>query len=443
MVAEPRIEGRPLLEDFESSNATTITPDADSHPRMTLRICAAMYSFAFLGVFTSSIGVMLQPLTRHYALTDIQVSLVFVVGPVGYVIAAQLSSPVHWKLGQRGVAVIAPTLHVLGVLLIATHPPFPVVLVAFAAVALGVGFLDGSLCAWATTVPNANTVTGMLQGSYSVGAAVGPLFAGTILPSFGRQWYDWYYVLVAASLAELCLLSFACRNEDAVKYRGEKQVEKTSVWHIFRYRATWLVSLYFFAYVGIETAISGWTVPFMLRYRQATPSLASMCSSAFWGAMAIGRFTLGVMTDKLGVRRATVGYFIITIVFQIAFSLVPGKVSSVVFVSFIGFFMGPMFASGIVMVTRLLPPELHIATVSFGASAGQIGGAIFPFGIGAFIQGVGIGIFPYAVVVLSSFAFLSWLPVVSQHSLMVSHMALDDEEYTEFELGSEQESSSQ
>ncbi|KAH7416643.1 MFS transporter-like protein [Cadophora sp. MPI-SDFR-AT-0126] len=415
-------EETPLLEESESSSTLTVTEDVDPHPRMTLRVCAAMYSFAFLGLFASSIGVMLQPLTRHYSLTDIHVSLVFVVGPVGYIIAAQLSSPVHWKLGQRGVAVIAPTLHILGVLLIATHPPFPIVLVAFAAVALGAGFLDGSMCAWAATVHNANTVTGMLQGSYSVGAAIGPVLAGTVLPAWSRPWYDWYYVLVAASFLELCLLAFACRYENATKYRGEKQLEEASLKHIFKYRATWLVSLYFLAYVGIETAISGWTVPFMLRYRQATPYLASSCSSGFWGAMAIGRFTLGVMTDKIGVGRATVGYFLVTIAFQIAFALVSADIPSVVFMCLIGFFMGPMFASGIVMVTRLLPPELHIATVSFGASAGQTGAALFPFGIGAFIQGVGIGIFPFSVVVLSCLAFASWLPFLSQKSMTASRL---------------------
>ncbi|PVH73797.1 MFS transporter-like protein [Cadophora sp. DSE1049] len=440
MLAGPTTEESPLLGDSESSSTPTVTQDVNPHPRMTLRICAAMYSFAFLGLFTSSIGVMLQPLTRHYSLTDIHVSLVFVVGPVGYIIAAQLSSPVHWKLGQRGVTVIAPTLHILGVLLIATHPPFPLVLVAFAAVALGAGFLDGSLCAWAATVHNANTVTGMLQGSYSVGAAIGPVLAGTVLPAWSRPWYDWYYVLVAASFVELCLLAFACRHEDATKYRGEKQLEEASLKRIFKYRTTWLVAVYFLAYVGIETAISGWTVPFMLRYRYATPYLASTCSSGFWGAMAIGRFTLGIMTDKVGVGRATLGYFIITIAFQVAFALVPGNTSSVVFMGLIGFFMGPMFASGIVMVTRLLPSELHIATVSFGASAGQIGAALFPFGIGAFIQGVGIGIFPFAVVILSCFAFLSWLPVVSQHSLMVSHVSFDKAGNREPEPASESDS---
>lgn len=195
MSASMPTEESALLGETES--ASTHSQDVNPHPWMILRIGAAMYSFAFLGLFASSIGVMLQPLIQQYSLSDLHVSLVFVMGPVGYIFAAQFSSLMHWNFGQRGVAILAPALHLVGVLVIATHPPFAIVLLAFAATAFGAGFLDGSLCAWAATVPNANFVTGMLQGSYSVGAAVGPFLAGTVLPAWGRPWYDWYYVLVS------------------------------------------------------------------------------------------------------------------------------------------------------------------------------------------------------------------------------------------------------
>ncbi|KAG4442981.1 hypothetical protein IFR05_001512 [Cadophora sp. M221] len=410
MPASTPTEESALLGDTES--ISTDSQDVGPHPWMIMRIGAAMYSFAFLGLFASSIGVMLQPLIQHYSLSDLHVSLVFIVGPVGYIFAAQFSSLMHWKFGHRGVAIIAPTLHLVGVLIIATHPPFAIVLLAFAATAFGAGFLDGSLCAWAATVPNANFVTGMLQGSYSVGAAVGPFLAGTVMPAWNRPWYDWYYVLVAASALELCLLSFACRDETAAKYRGEKHDEGASLRPMFKYRATWLVALYFFAYVGIETAISGWMVTYMIRYRHMTPDLASMSSSSFWGGMAAGRFTLGVITDKLGVGSANFLYFIITIGFQVTFALVREDMLSVLTVGFMGFFMGPMFASGVVQVTRLLPTELHIAAVSFGASAGQIGAALLPFGIGAFIQRAGVSVFPFSILTLTVFTLLFWLPML-------------------------------
>lgn len=399
-----------------------------------LRIGAAMYSFAILGLLQSSVGVNLQSLSQHYSLGDLHVSLIFIVGPVGYVIAAQSSYYVHYRWGQRGIAIIAPALHIIGALAIAAHPPFSIVLVAFAAVALGMGLLDGSWCAWAASVSNSNTVSGMLQGSFSVGAAVGPFIAGTVLPAWNKPWYDWYYVLVAASVVELCVLLFAFRHENASKYRDEKHTEELSSHGkidptaMFKYLAIWLIALYFLAYVGIETAISGWIVPFMIRYRNTTPYLASLASSGFWGGMAVGRLCLGVVTDKLGVGRANIIYFLITITFQVFFAMCHGHIVSIVLMTLIGLFMGPLFASGVVILTQLLPAELHVASVSFAASAGQVGAALLPFGIGAFIQGLGIGVFRFAIIILSILALLSWIPVSQQRPRIQSYSSCEDEE---------------
>lgn len=166
-------------------------------PHSAVRLGAAMYSFAVLGLFQSSIGVMLPSLSQQYSLGDLHVSLVFIVGAVGYVAAAHSSNLVHCTWGQRGIALLAPTLHILGALAIAAHPPFGLVLIGYAAVALGTGLLDGSWCAWAASTPNANTASGMLQGSFSVGAAVGPFLAGTVMPVWTKLWYHWYFVLVS------------------------------------------------------------------------------------------------------------------------------------------------------------------------------------------------------------------------------------------------------
>jgi fucose permease len=62
----------------------------------------------------------------------------------------------------------------------------------------GTGLLDASWCAWAGGMgERANTVSGMLHGSFSVGAAVGPSLAGTLIGTTNRPWWDWYYLLVS------------------------------------------------------------------------------------------------------------------------------------------------------------------------------------------------------------------------------------------------------
>lgn len=208
------------------------------------------------------------------------------------------------------------------------------------------------------------------------------------------------------------LLVFAFRNETASVYRQSKQFDvtesKVDAKAIFRHRATWLCAAYFLTYVGTETAISGWVVSFMLRNRGATPYLASLSSSGYWIGMAIGRLLLGFGTDRIGVRRATVLYFLFAIGLEALFATLTSPIASVVLMALLGFVMGPLFPSGVVVLTRLLPRELHIAAVSFVASLGQVGGALLPFAIGAVVQSLGIGVFRYAILLQTAIALAVW-----------------------------------
>ena len=205
----------------------------------------------------------------------------------------------------------------------------------------------------------------------------------------------------------------AFRYENAAAYRKNNHSKfsdhKVDVKAIFKYRATWLCAAYFLTYVGTETAISGWVVSFMLRNRDATPYIAGLSSSGYWIGMATGRLTLGFATDRIGVRGATVLYFLFAVGMEALFAAFSSPAVSVVLMTLLGFVMGPMFPSGVVILTRLLPGELHVAAVSFVASLGQVGGAFLPFAIGAVVQGLGIGVFRYAILVQTTLALLMWV----------------------------------
>jgi fucose permease len=163
-----------------------------------------MFSFIILGLFTSSIGVMLPPLSTHYSLNDLQVSFIFLVVPLGYIIGASLNPFLHSQFGQRGIAVFGPALHIVSAVALGLHPMFGILLLAFAVNAMGSGMLDGSWCAYAAGMENAGFVSGLLHGSFSVGAAAGPFFAGGLMEK-RMDWWVWYYVLVSPAS---CLLHF-------------------------------------------------------------------------------------------------------------------------------------------------------------------------------------------------------------------------------------------
>jgi fucose permease len=164
---------------------------------LRLKIAATTLSFSVLGLFTSSTGALLWSIKRHYDLADRQVSLVFLFVVLGYVSGAQLNAPLHRRLGQRGVAALGPAAHVIAALCAAAHPPFAVLLICVGLGAFGNGALDGTWSSWAGGLDKASTVSGLLHGAFSVGAAVGPTLVGLLISTAEGRWYHWYYVLVS------------------------------------------------------------------------------------------------------------------------------------------------------------------------------------------------------------------------------------------------------
>lgn len=425
-------EHTPLLTSRASareSNPSTLQDDlSKASNRHAFKIAAAMFSFAMLGLLQSSIGALLPLISKDYSLSDLHVSLIFVVGPLGYILAAQTSSFIHHRFGQFGVAFTGPVLQIIATGLLSLHPNFAIVLVAYAVLGLGMGLLDGSWCAWAGSMDRASTISGLLHGSFSAGAATAPILV-TLMATNGYAWFQWYYVLVSQvkillvsslrllqgglSVIDAVALCTAFRGDTASVYRQSHQSEEldNKVDHraILKFPATWWCAAYFLADVGVETAISGWVVSFMLRSRAATPYLAGLSSSGFWAGMAVGRLVLGPLTDRIGVRKATAFYFALAILVETLFAILPYPVISVVLMIVLGFVMGPLFPSGVIVLTQLLPKEYHVAAVSFVASLGQVGGALLPFGIGAVVEGLGIGVFRFAILVQSVLAMILWI----------------------------------
>ncbi|KAI1760325.1 MFS general substrate transporter [Hypoxylon sp. FL1150] len=385
-----------------------------------------MYSFIVLGMMVSTLGVMVPQFETYYGLSDLQVSFVFLVWPVGYVAAAYLNDVIHVRFGQRGIAVVGPLFHILLTVVASLHPPFPVLLVALALGSLGTGILDGSYCAWAGGMENANVVQGFLHGSYSTGAALGPFLAGTMLSVGHTPWYAWYYVLFGASVLEAIMLVLVFRHEDATKYcqahkQPQLQLQPTPSQEaepsppgptptIFNHRVTYICALYFLACVGTENAVSGWIVVFMTRVNRASPYLASLSSSGFWIGQAAGRLALGPVTQRFGVRPATVAYLAAALTFEALFAAVRGAPGvSTTLVALLGFCLGPLFPSGVYVATRLLPRELHVGAISFAVLIGQVGGALLPFALGALADTLGIQVFQAVVFALLVVTLLVWL----------------------------------
>ena len=84
----------------------------------------------------------------YYNVSYTVVSLVFLSPLVGYVSAAVLNNYLHKTGGQRGVAIVGATAHLVSYTVICLHPPFPVLVFVFILAGFGNGILDAAWNAW-------------------------------------------------------------------------------------------------------------------------------------------------------------------------------------------------------------------------------------------------------------------------------------------------------
>uniref|UniRef100_A0A0B7KQH1 Major facilitator superfamily (MFS) profile domain-containing protein n=1 Tax=Bionectria ochroleuca TaxID=29856 RepID=A0A0B7KQH1_BIOOC len=377
------------------------------------RLGFAFLSFIIAGMNDAAIGALIPYLEQYYNLTYTIVSLVFLTPFAGYALAAFTNARIHVALGQRGVAIMAPLCHIVTYVALCLHPPYPVLVVINIISGFGNGLTDACFCAWVGAMDKANTIQGFMHSCYSIGALLAPLIATEFVVTLKRPWYEYYYVMVGISVIELVGLSMSFWRKTGAVYRSEHVNETGSEGAgtrvALKSKVTWLCSVFFFAYMGVEVGLGGWVTTFMLRVRKASPYASGISSTAFWAGQAFGRASLGFVTERFGERICVTIYLAICIGLQLLFWLVPRFIVSVVAVAFLGMFLGPLFPGAVMVTAKLLPKHIHVSAIGFAMALGGTGGTVFPFIIGAIASSKGVEVLQPIILALIVVVSIVWL----------------------------------
>lgn len=114
-------------------------------------------------------------------------------------------------------------------------------------------------------------------------------------------------------MVELGVLTWAFWDLDGESYRSvykDNDIEReTGLWDALftlpAARVTWVASLFLLCYVGVEVALGGWIVVFMLNVRHAEQFASGMSAVGFWLGITIGRVVLAFVSPRVGVKLTT------------------------------------------------------------------------------------------------------------------------------------------
>ncbi|GJD03206.1 glucose and galactose transporter [Colletotrichum higginsianum] len=439
-----------LTESYELADASKRAPSRDApepatHPepcdedgldrRTLLKLVAAGFSFFMSGVNDGSVGPLLPYMIRDYNISTAVVSIVYGANFLGWFLAALTNTYLSQKFNLGGLLTFGAFFQLLAHALRVWRPPFPFFVVTFWLVCLGQAYQDAGANAYVASVKAAHRWLAFIHALYMAGCLVAP-FIATPIASAGEtsRWYLFYTFPLAIGAANLALTF--CAFRDTIKLgrksgspehggpqtdAGEKKSASQLVKVTLMDKSMWMISLFFFFLLGASITASGWIVEYLVEIRNGDLGQMGYVPAGFNGGAMLGRLLLAEPTYRLGERRMVLVYVVLCIGFQLVFWLsvapadevhsVPNIIAASVAVSFVGFFSGPFFATGISVGSKLFSPEIRPTALSFVFVFGQIGGSIFPVMTGIIASRAGVGILQPVLVALIAGTGISWLLV--------------------------------
>ncbi|KAK6521762.1 hypothetical protein TWF506_001965 [Arthrobotrys conoides] len=410
--------GRAVSED----EAIKLTKDT------MFKLLSAGFSFFFAGTSDGCLGALIPYILRTYQVNTDMIAVIFAASFGGWVLAALTNSHLLKYLGFGSILAIGACIQLLAHVFRVWTPPYALFAVSFFLTSLGQAYQDSHSNTYVSGVKGAHRWLGFVHAMYALGLLVSPFVATPIAVARPDKWALFYGFLIGLGVINIVAVLFAFRDSLKVIHRAEPTVEgedtsrgKSAVEEIketLGMRALWLLSLYFFLFLGASVTGGGWSVEFLVRIRGGDLSKMGYVPAGQNGGLFLGRLLLAEPTKRFGERRTVLACCILTLAAQLLFWLVPNIPANIAAISLVGFFSGPFFATGISVGSKLFPKRLQPTALGLVFALAQAGGSLFPALTGVIASRVGVQVLQPIMTALLVATGISWwlVPKIHQRS---------------------------
>lgn len=275
--------------------------DSTSDRRQALVKTVGYYAaFIALGSVSASLGPTLPGLAANTRSHLSQISLLFAARSSGYLAGSLLGGRLYDRI--RGHPVMSGSLLLMAAMMGAAPLLTQLGLLAGAIFVLGMaeGALDvggNTLLVWVHQEKVGPFMNG-LHFFFGVGAFLSPLIVAWAMPENGAIDRAYWTLALLQLPAALCLLRLPSPSGHTAS--GAASSERLNG------RLVALIVLFFFLYTGAEVAFGGWIYSYAIGLRLSSHAVAAYLTSAFWGALTIGRLLAMPVALRLSPRSVLV-----------------------------------------------------------------------------------------------------------------------------------------
>ena len=386
---------------------TPFTTDTTASRTGRISKTSAYYAaFIVLGLMAAILGPTLPDLAENTGSLLSEISFLFVARSLGYMLGSLFLGRLYDRFPGHRVGV--------GVLVVAAATLFLVPLVPLlwllTAVLFVLGLAEGTLDLGANIMlvwVHGKEVGPYMNGLhffFGVGAFLSPIIAAqAILISGSITWAYWLLALLALPLA-VWFWRLPSPVREASDQGGETGSQNTLM--------IALIAFFFFLYVGAELSFGGWIFTYTLETGLSEAQLAALLTSAFWGALTVGRLLSVPLAARIRPRWLIFGDLLGCALSLVIILLFPDRLLTI----WIGT-LGAGLAMASIFPTTLTLAERNMTVTGkvtgwFFVGAGA-GGMVLPWVIGQLFERVGptvmmIAIFSNVILAVAVFAGILW-----------------------------------
>jgi FHS family Na+ dependent glucose MFS transporter 1 len=244
-------------------------------------------AFISLGLAGAVLGPTLPSLAGHTNSRLDEISILFVAHSVGYLIGSLIGGRLYDRVPGNPVMATALIFVAVALALAPIAPLLWLLVGVFLFMGLAAGVLDvggNTLLVWVHGHQVGPFMNG-LHFCWGLGAFLSPIIVAQAIAGSG-DWsgdFSWAYWIVALLILPAALWVFRLPSPAAHIVSKDESAEGA------RYLQITLVSLFLFLCVSAEGAFGGWIFSYVVTLKIAAETAAAYMTSAFWGALTVGR----------------------------------------------------------------------------------------------------------------------------------------------------------
>jgi len=350
------------------------------------------------------LGPMLPVFERRWSLDDAQAGYLFVAQFVTSMVGMLFSGVLAKRIGYRHTMILGSFLMAAGVAALA-HGNWFFGLTAVSVFGVGFGITTPAINLF---IADANpgkraAALNLVNASWGVGAMGCPLL---VAAAQNAHHASYFFYGLSASLMVLALALLPVRFEaDAATLEHQNQTNRPrDRWNI---GLVILIVAVFFAYVGTENSVGGWIAAYARRISPGSVSFWAMTPSFFWGALLAGRSLAPLVLRRVRETSLACGGLVLGAAGVMVLLSANSMAMIVLGACVTGLGLSSIFPINVSQLPHWFGEMLpEVSGTIF--SAGNLGGAVLPWLVGALSSRFGSLRVGFSVPLLSALFLLSF-----------------------------------